>query len=35
MGCHCNERGEYGLRREKAELTAGKMMQYESPLLVA
>lgn len=33
MGCHCNERGEYELKRKKAEVTAIKMMQYESPLL--
>jgi hypothetical protein len=32
MGCHCDERDEYELKREKAEVTAGKMMQYELPL---
>jgi hypothetical protein len=26
MGCHCDERGEYGLKREKADVTAGNMM---------
>jgi hypothetical protein len=32
MGCHCDERAEYGLRREKAEMAAEKMMQYGSSL---
>ena len=32
MGCHCDERDEYGLKREKAEVAAEKMMQYRSPL---
>ena len=35
MGCHCDEKGEYGLKREKAEVTARKMMQYGSPLSLA
>ena len=26
------ENNEYGLKREKAEVAAGKMMQYGSPL---
>lgn len=32
MGCHCDERDEYGLKREKAEVAAGKMMKYGLPL---
>lgn len=32
MGCHCDERDEYGLKREKTEVAAGKMMQYGLPL---
>ena len=35
MGCHCDERDEYGLKREKAEVAAGKMMQYGSPMCPA
>jgi hypothetical protein len=35
MGCHCDERNEYGLKREKAEVAARKMMQYGLPLWVA
>lgn len=35
MGCHCEKRGEYGLRKEKAEMTAEKMMQYRLPLSLA
>lgn len=35
MGCHCNKREEYGLRREKTDVAAKKMMQYGLSLSLA
>lgn len=35
MGHHCEEIGEYGLTRKKAEVSTGKMMQYKLPLCPA
>ena len=35
IGHHCEKRGEYELRREKADVTVEKMIQYGSPLCLA
>lgn len=34
MGCHYDERDKYELKKEKAEVTAGKMMQFELSLVL-